>query len=204
MPELCRHPRPGTAAAQGLPRWPSLHDSSEGVQRMAIFSVEKCGVMRTGSCDEAAPTGPLLPISGVIGSRRCPPPGSGIGRFIMVPQASNSVPALVPPLEQVQSSQVQILPEQSSARDHPENACFVSSTTSRRTYDLIAPSRPQPRSKSRSSRRYSRHATSILMFFQYHRIALASHVQRQFPDLFQTDRSTRMHLQTLVARGVLL
>jgi hypothetical protein len=39
------------------------------------------------------------------------------------------------------------------------------------------------------------------MFFQHHRIALAGHVQRQFPNLFQTGRSTRMHLQTLIAHG---
>jgi len=70
----------------------------------------------------------------------------------------------------------------------------------RTTFDLLTPYRPHPRTPVRTSRRYSRHAMTVLSFFARHRLALAAHVQRMFPDLFQSDRGTRMHLQTLVAR----
>jgi Replication-relaxation len=71
----------------------------------------------------------------------------------------------------------------------------------RTTYDLLAPSREYPPTHPRSCRRYSRYAHSILTFFQRHRIAQASHIQRQFAKFFQSDRATRMHLQTLVSYG---
>jgi protein involved in plasmid replication-relaxation len=45
---------------------------------------------------------------------------------------------------------------------------------------------------------YSIHAGSILPFLAFHRVALASQVQRAFPHSFASDRSVRRHLQTLV------
>lgn len=53
--------------------------------------------------------------------------------------------------------------------------------------------------EKRSPRPRTRHAFLVLEFFAKHRIAMAGHVQRRFPKLFPTDRTTRMHLQTLVA-----
>ena len=82
----------------------------------------------------------------------------------------------------------------------PANPCFIDPHTMHTTFDLLTPYRPQPRSPVRPSRRYSRHARMLLSFFVRHRTALAVHVQRMFPDLFHTDRGTRMHLQTLIAR----
>jgi protein involved in plasmid replication-relaxation len=69
----------------------------------------------------------------------------------------------------------------------------------RTTYDIVTAYRQVPR-PVRVSRPYSRYATSLLEFFVQHRTALAAHVQRVFPTVFRTDRATRMHLQTLVAR----
>lgn len=57
------------------------------------------------------------------------------------------------------------------------------------------------RHRTASSRRYSRYAEPILQFFALHRIALSDHVERHFKCYFKTNRSTRMHLQTLVAAG---
>ena len=58
----------------------------------------------------------------------------------------------------------------------------------------------QPPIPGLDSRRYTRHASSLLQFFVQHRTALAAHVQRLFPKHFGTDRTVRLHLQTLVSR----
>ena len=50
-------------------------------------------------------------------------------------------------------------------------------------------------------RRYSRHAGALLTFFGEHRTALANQVQRYFPEQLPLDRTTRLHLQSLVANG---
>jgi hypothetical protein len=52
----------------------------------------------------------------------------------------------------------------------------------------------------RATRCYSRHAAELLSFFAMHRTATASQVGRYFWDRFGTERSTRMHLQTLAAQ----
>jgi len=52
-----------------------------------------------------------------------------------------------------------------------------------------------------ATRRYTRHSGRLLQFFGRHRVALANHVQRQFSELFASDRLARMHLQTLVESG---
>lgn len=52
-----------------------------------------------------------------------------------------------------------------------------------------------------SSRRYSRFANRILGYFALHRLAVADQVQRAMPDCLPSDRSARMHLQTLVEAG---
>jgi len=73
----------------------------------------------------------------------------------------------------------------------------------RTAYDLLSFARLPIRKHLGSNRRYSRFAHAVLQFLAEHRTALAAHVQRQFPDLFLTDRAVRMHLQTLVASGEL-
>ena len=65
----------------------------------------------------------------------------------------------------------------------------------------VAASGPARPGNQRRARRYSRFAPQLLEFFAFHRTALASHVQRAFPGLFSLDRTTRLHLQTLVAHG---
>jgi hypothetical protein len=49
--------------------------------------------------------------------------------------------------------------------------------------------------------KYSIHATSVLPFMAFHRVALASQVRRALPRCFASDRSARRHLQTLVNAG---
>lgn len=67
-------------------------------------------------------------------------------------------------------------------------------------YDLA---NPRPRRRKGSGRKYSRHGRELLRFFVRHRTALASHVERVFPDRFRNGRTTRLHLQTLVEAGEL-
>src|SRR5262245_61093644 len=58
--------------------------------------------------------------------------------------------------------------------------------------------RPARRGKGR---RYSRHADELLAFFALHRVALAAHVEHQFRPVLYSDRTTRLHLRTLVEAG---
>lgn len=58
----------------------------------------------------------------------------------------------------------------------------------------------QPLIPGLPARRYSQHASSLLEFFAQHRMALAAHIHRRFPKHFGTDRTVRLHLQTLVSR----
>ena len=67
-------------------------------------------------------------------------------------------------------------------------------------FQLACIQNQQPSISGLPSRRYSRHAPSLLEFFAQHRLALAGHVQRLFPKYFGTDRTVRLHLQTLVSR----
>lgn len=69
------------------------------------------------------------------------------------------------------------------------------------TYRIIKRSR-RPGIRG-AGRKYSRFGAELLQFFAFHRTATANHVQRSFHELFGTERSTRMHLQTLVARDEL-
>jgi hypothetical protein len=59
------------------------------------------------------------------------------------------------------------------------------------------------RMKYQRSRRLSAAAGELLSFFGLHRTATGRQVQRAFGTRFGTERSARMHLQTLAARGLL-
>ncbi len=71
------------------------------------------------------------------------------------------------------------------------------------TFNIAAATPARPRATKATSRRYSRYAGRLLAFCARHRTVVADHVTRQFRDLVGGDRNTRLHLQTLVARGEL-
>lgn len=113
--------------------------------------------------------------------------------------ACQTVPSAVPTAEHGEGTQLRTVPRDASRlAARPARASVHPMRT---TYDLTTSLHPRSQASTRSPRRYSRHAQTILSFFSEHRTALAVHVQRQFRNLFGTDRTTRMHLQTLVARN---
>ena len=67
-------------------------------------------------------------------------------------------------------------------------------------FQLACIQNQQPVIAGLPARRYSQHASSLLEFFAQHHMALAAHIHRRFPKHFGTDRTVRLHLQTLVSR----
>lgn len=77
-----------------------------------------------------------------------------------------------------------------------QKQCFATSASAWRFTDVYS-------ARYQSSRCYTRFARELLKLFAVHRIATAGQVFRFLPDLFKSDRSARMHLQTLAVSGEL-
>lgn len=105
-----------------------------------------------------------------------------------------SVPTTVPTAEQAIMAKVPSKTGITVGRQGRKDSALLINQLQRMTRE-----RTRRRVTGSGGRAYSRYANEVLEFFSRHRTALAHQVRRYFADTFRLDRTTRLHLQTLVA-----